>query len=184
MMISFDEFHYMLLNSSTMEPLKQVYRHSRHSDLSILTGTQTIEEFFTENDEGRKQLTNSSKELLGLMSVKIWHYLKEMNDEWARELDMTPQEQQHIVDADTGEPTAQALLQVDKEGSFRLDVNFDDELNPREFAVNQYDPTDHGDDFLRYLSEYTDSNGHDVCEWTWNAPQTLRNGQSQADTED
>lgn len=174
MMIAFDEFHYMLLNSSTMEPLKQVYRHSRHSDLSILTGTQTIEEFFTENDDGQKQLTNSSKELLGLMSVKIWHFLKEMNDEWAAELNMTPQEQQHIVDADTGDPTAQALLEVDKEGSYRLDVNFSDDLNPREFAVNQYDPTDHGEDFLAYLSNYTDSNGHDVCEWTWSAPQPRR----------
>lgn len=178
MMIAFDEFHYMLLNASTMEPLKQVYRHSRHSDLSILTGTQTIKEFFTENDEGRKQLTKSADELIGLMSVKIWHYLKEMNDEWARELDMTNPEQQHIVNADTGTPTAQALMQVDKEGSFRLDVNFDDDLNPREFAVNQYDPTEHGDDFLRYLTEYTDSNGNDVCEWTWSAPQThRRNGQ-------
>lgn len=187
MMIAFDEFHYMLLNSSTMEPLKQVYRHSRHSDLSILTGTQTIEEFFTENDDGRKQLTNNSKELIGLMSVKIWHYLKEMDDQWASELDLTPPEQQHIIDADTGDPTAQALLQVDKEGSFRLDVNFSHELNPREFAVNQYDPTDddHADDFLRYLTEYSDGNGHDVCEWSWSAPKTLRtrNGQRQGDSE-
>jgi hypothetical protein len=178
MMIAFDEFHYMLMNSSTMEPLKQVYRHSRHSNLSILTGTQTVEEFFTKNDEGQKQLTNSSKELIDLMSVKIWHFLKNMNDEWADILGFTEREQKYISDADTGDPTAQALLEVDKEGSFPLDVKFDHELNPREFAVNQYDPTaeDHDKDFLKYLDDYTDENGHDVCEWTWTTPNGAPDG--------
>jgi len=170
MLFSIDEFHYMLHNSSSMETLKQVYRHSRHSDLSMITATQSVEEFFTENDEGEKQLTKSASQLTKLMSVKIWHYLEEMDEEWASEFGMSGAEQQYVEDASTGDPTAQALLQVEKEGSYPLDVNFSDELNPREFAANQYDPTDHGSDPLAYLDAYVDEAGQDVTEWSWSKP--------------
>jgi ERCC4-type nuclease len=168
MALGMDEFHYMLHNSSSLETLKQGYRHSRHSDLSMITATQSVKEFFTESDDGSgQQLTESASTLTKLMSVKIWHYLEEMNDEWASEFDMSEAEQQHIDDASTGDPTAQALLQTQKEGSYRLSVNFSDKLNPREFAMNQYDPTDHGADPLAYLDGYTDRDGRDVTEWTW-----------------
>src|SRR5699024_7412848 len=46
MAVAMDEFHYMLHNSSSLDTLKQGYRHSRHSDLSMITGTQSVEEFF------------------------------------------------------------------------------------------------------------------------------------------
>src|SRR5699024_2238748 len=164
------EFHYMLHNSSSLETLKQGYRHSRHSDLSMITGTQSVEEFFTENDSGEKQLTKSASQLTNLMSVKMWHFLEEMNDDWASEFDMSKAEQQHIDNASTGDPTAQALLQTQKKGRYRLDVNFTDKLNPREFAMNQYDPSDHGTDPLAHLDGYTDQNGHDVTEWSWAMP--------------
>ncbi len=172
MLFGIDEFHYMLRNSSSLETLKQLYRHSRHSELSILTATQSVDEFFTEKDDkDGKQLTASAKTLINLMSVKIFHFLKEMNDDHvAGEFDFSEAEQQYVVNADTGNPTAQALLQVDKEGSFALDVKFSDELNPREFAVNQFDPTDHGEDMLAYLDNYTDQNGNDVCDWSWTMP--------------
>src|SRR5699024_5857715 len=66
--------------------------------------------------------------------------------------------------------TAQALLQTQKKGSYRLDVNFSDKLNPREFAMNQYDPSDHGTDPLAHLDGYTDQAGRDVTEWSWAMP--------------
>jgi Cdc6-like AAA superfamily ATPase len=164
--LAMDEFHYMLQNSSSLETLKQAYRHSRHSDLSMITATQSVEEFFTKNDEGERQLTEDASTLTNLMSVKIWHYLEEMDDEWADEFDMTDAEQGHVEDADTGDPTAQALLQLQKGGSYRLSVDFSDKLTPREFAMNQYDPTDHGTNPLTYLDSYTDGAGRDVTEWT------------------
>jgi Cdc6-like AAA superfamily ATPase len=173
MALAMDEFHYMLQNSSSLETLKQAYRHSRHSDLSMITGTQSVEEFFTKNDEGERQLTEDASTLTNLMSVKIWHYLEEMDDEWAGEFDMTDAEQGHIEDADTGDPTAQALLQLQKGGSYRLDVDYTDKLTPREFAMNQYDPTDHGTKPLTYLDNYTDGKGRDATEWTWIDPEEI-----------
>ena len=59
---------------------------------------------------------------------------------------------------------------MEKEGSYPLDVNFSNELNPREFAANQYDPTDHGSDPLAYLDAYVDEAGQDVTEWSWSKP--------------
>ncbi|MGN8216352.1 helix-hairpin-helix domain-containing protein [Halococcus salifodinae] len=171
MALAMDEFHYMLHNSSSLETLKQGYRHSRHSDLSMITATQSVEEFFTESDDGSgQQLTETASTLTNLMSVKIWHYLEEMDDDWAGEFDMSESERQYIDDASTGDPTAQALLQTQKKGSYRLDVNFSDKLNPREFAMNQYDPTDHGPDPLAFLDGYTDRTGRDVTEWSWSMP--------------
>jgi ERCC4-type nuclease len=169
MALAMDEFHYMLHNSSSLETLKQAYRHSRHSDLSMITATQSVEEFFTKTEEGERQLTEDASTLTKLMSVKIWHYLEEMDDEWADEFDLTEAEQGHVEDADTGQPTAQALLTLQKGGSYRLAVDYTDKLTPREFAMNQYDPSeaDHGTDPLAYLDNYTDREGKDVTEWTW-----------------
>jgi ERCC4-type nuclease len=165
--LAMDEFHYMLQNSSSLETLKQAYRHSRHSDLSMITATQSVEEFFTKNDQGERQLTDDASTLTNLMSVKIWHYLEEMDDEWAGEFDMTDAEQEHVEDADTGDPTAQALLQLQKGGSYRLSVDFSDKLTPREFAMNQYDASEDETNPLAYLSDYSDRKGRDVTEWTW-----------------
>ena len=184
MALAMDEFHYMLHNSSSLETLKQGYRHSRHSDLSMITATQSVEEFFTESDDGGRQLTESASTLTNLMSVKIWHYLEEMNDDWASEFDMSKAEQQYIDDASTGDPTSQALLQTQKKGSYRLDVNFSDKLNPREFAMNQYDPTDHGSDPLAYLDGYTDRTGRDVTEWSWAMPTESDDDQSETELAD
>lgn len=169
MALAMDEFHYMLHNSSSLETLKQAYRHSRHSDLSMITATQSVEEFFTKNEEGERQLTDDASTLTKLMSVKIWHYLEEMDDEWADEFDLTKAEQGHVEDANTGQPTAQALLTLQKGGSYRLAVDYTDKLTPREFAMNQYDPTEaeHGTDPLAYLDDYTNRDGKDVTEWTW-----------------
>ncbi|GAA0464678.1 helix-hairpin-helix domain-containing protein (plasmid) [Halococcus dombrowskii] len=184
MALAMDEFHYMLHNSSSLETLKQGYRHSRHSDLSMITATQSVEEFFTESDDGGQQLTESASTLTNLMSVKIWHYLEEMNEDWAGEFDMSESEQQYIDDASTGDPTAQALLQTQKKGSYRMDVNFSDKLNPREFAMNQYDPTDHGSDPLSYLDGYTDRTGRDVTEWSWSMPTETDEQQTETELAD
>ena len=62
-----------------------------------------------------------------------------------------------------------------------MDVNFSDKLNPREFAMNQYDPTDHGSDPLAYLDGYTDRTGRDVTEWSWAMP--TESDESQSATE-
>jgi ERCC4-type nuclease len=167
MALAMDEFHYMLANSSSLETLKQAYRHSRHSDLSMITATQSVEEFFTKNDEGERQLTNNASQLTKLMSVKIWHYLEEMNEEWADEFDMTEAEKERIKKADKGDPTAQALLQLQGGESYRLSVDFSDQLTPREFAMNQYDVSDDDTNPLVHLSEYSDRKGRDVTEWTW-----------------
>lgn len=170
MQLGIDEFHYMFHNTTSIETLKRAYRYSRHSTLSVITSTQTVSEFYTENESGVKQLTDSAKELISMMSVKIFHYSDEMDKELAGEFDMSEAEYSYHKDASTGDPTAQALLQVEKEGSFKLDVNFDDELNPREFALNQYDPTDDGYGLYEYLANYTDADGEDPCEWTWEIP--------------
>ncbi|MFC6965129.1 hypothetical protein ACFQL7_27655 [Halocatena marina] len=45
-----------------------------------------------------------------------------------------------------------------------------DELNPRHFALYQHDPTKHGQDLQRYLTEYRDADGNDPCDWRWTYP--------------
>jgi hypothetical protein len=163
---AFDEARYMFSNTADLGFLRQIVRHSRHYNLSMLYSTQQMGDFFEKREDKDKEvIAESAKDILDNTSMKIFHYMKEMNDDWAEAFDLTDAQQTYIKDAEPGERHvgySEALLQVDREGSFPLRVEMDEDVNPREFAAYRYDPQEHGEDMAAYLRHHDD-----VCNWRW-----------------
>lgn len=163
---AFDEARYMFSNTADLGFLRQIVRHSRHYDLSMLYSTQQMGDFFEQHEEKDKQVvTDSAKDILDNTSMKIFHYMKEMDDDWGDAFDLTNAQQAYIKDASPGKRHAgysEALLQVDREGCFPLRVEMDESANPREFAAYRYDPQKHGENMAGFLRHH-----NDVCKWRW-----------------
>ena len=168
--VAIDEAHYLVDNSETLESLKQIMMHHRHYDMSLIFSTQEIGEFFG----GDGSLTSTGQKIFNNLATRIYHFSEELqkHPEWGESLQLKTRELNFIETADTGE----ALVQLDKEGTFPITVDMDDELNPREFAMNQFDPNDHGEDLREYLRGYRDDRGRDVCEWSWTDSYTRPTG--------
>lgn len=163
--IAIDESHYMFKHASNLGFFKQIIRHSRHHDLSVGFSTQTVSEFFADAGDEESGLTDNAEVILNNMSMQVFHYLSEMDAEWADELDLTTAEMQYIQEAEPGNEQlgySEGLLHVDKEGCFPIKVEMDNERNPKEFTVLKYDPGKHGEDFAAYLRD-----NNDVCDWGW-----------------
>lgn len=171
--MAMDESHYMLKNSSDLAFLKQAVRHSRHHDLSLMFSTQTVSEFFHSTEGGEDELTENAKVIIDHMSVKIYHYLQEMDEDWADELGLSKNEMEYIQDADPGNESrgySEALLSVNKEGSYPIRVEMHDSLNPKEFALIEYDPSDYDGSLTEYLQERiegTEDRASPETEWSW-----------------
>lgn len=167
-----DEFHYMLTNPRSADFFKRLHRHSRHWTLAVWLATQEFgdlfEEVTDENGNTTISLSKSAKVIFNNQAMQIYHYTKEMNPTWAEKLGLSERSEQFISNADSGKKGngyAQALLVVDEE-QYPLRVEMSDEINPRQFAIYQHDPTD--DPSLRaYLRDYADDRGRDVCNWRW-----------------
>jgi hypothetical protein len=164
--VSFDEARYMFQTSSNLGFLRQIVRHSRHYDLSMLFSTQQMGDFFEEKENEQEDvIKESAKDILDNTSMMLFHYLKEMNEDWAGEFGLTDAEHKFVKDAEPGERDvgyAEALLRVDREGGFPLRIEMDEAVNPREFALYRYDPQKHGEDLREYLRKHDD-----VCDWRW-----------------
>lgn len=163
---AFDEARYMFSNTADLGFLRQIVRHSRHYKLSMLYSTQQMGDFFEQHEDKDKQVVaESAKDILDNTSMKIFHWTKEMNDDWADGFDLSDSQQQFIKDASPGKRHtgySEALLQVDREGCFPLRVEMDESANPREFAAYRYDPQEHGEDMGAFLRHHDD-----VCRWRW-----------------
>lgn len=150
MMLAIDEAHYMLKNNANLESLKRAHRHSRHHDLSIGLATHTLSEFFADTGD-ETALTETAEVIFNNQSAQIFHYLEEMDAEWAGELDLTPDEMAFIKEADPGKYAdgySQALLRRQKKGCYPMRVRMDEDLNPREFAVLDFESGDYDDEVL------------------------------------
>ncbi|WP_049998853.1 helix-hairpin-helix domain-containing protein [Halococcus sediminicola] len=162
---AFDEAHYMFSNTADLRFLRQIVRHSRHYDLSMIFSTQQMGDFFEEREDEGETVKESAKDIIDNTSMTLFHYLKEMNSTWGKAFDLSEAEQKFIKDAEPGEREigyAEALLQIDREGCFPLRVEMDEDVNPREFALYRYDPQKHGEDMAAYLRHHDD-----VCNWRW-----------------
>lgn len=166
--MAIDEFHYMLKNPRAAEFFEQTHLHSRHWDLAVWLSTQEIGHLFEKNDKGDIGLTDTAQSIFNNQAMQFYHYTKEMNDAWAGELDLSDRSHEYIDNAAMGRKTdgySQALFVV--EGTeYPLRIEMSDELNPRQFALYQHDPTSHPP-LREYLANYTDSNGNDPCNWRW-----------------
>lgn len=132
-LLAIDEAHYLMNDAQSLEYLTHVVRHSRHHNLSINFITQTIEEFF-EHEEAEKIAQNTSLKLFQRIATGI-------PDDIADILDLSPQEQHHIKEAQAGKAEngfAEALVGVEDKGYYPLQVL------PSEFELEvlNYEPKD------------------------------------------
>lgn len=169
-MFGIDEFHDMLKNPKSSQFFEQTHRHSRHWNLGVWVATQEVGDLFQRNSETNNlELTNSAQVMKNQQSMEIYHFTEEMNPEWAETLGLSQKSGRYIADADSGKKTegyAQALLAVDSE-EYPIRVEMSDDLNPRRFAIYQYDPEKHGESLRKYLEGYRDADGNDPCNWGW-----------------
>jgi hypothetical protein len=132
-----DEARYIMKDSTNLSFLEQAVRHSRHYDLSIQFITQTIDEFFAQEE---------SEAIADNCSLKLLHRIEGMDDELADELDLTPRQKEYVATAMAGDDEAgysEALLGVADEGWYPIHVR----ANDFEKRVVDYDPND-GDELL------------------------------------
>ena len=157
-----DEAHYVTKHADNLAFLEQVLRHSRHHDISLIFSTQSITEFFERNEHGELQLRESASVLIDNMSILMFHHLDEMNTEVGAELGLNPREAKFVSDALPGSEKqgyAEMLLAVDEDGQrecYPQRVEMSRKANPVEFAIVDYEPSDHGPwhDYLKaYLGE-------------------------------
>jgi len=132
-----DEARYIMKDSTNLSFLEQAVRHSRHYDLSIQFITQTIDEFFAQDE---------SEAIADNCSLKLLHRIEGMDDELADELDLTPRQKEYVATAMAGDDEAgysEGLLGVADEGWFPIHVR----ANDFEKRVVDYNPDD-GDELL------------------------------------
>lgn len=167
-----DEFHYMLSNPRSAGFFKRLHRHARHWGEWIMLATQEIGDMFEtstkEDGSTEVSLSESAEVIYNNQAMQLYHHTKEMNPTWAEILDLSPRSQQYIRNADMGKKSdgySQALFVVD-EDQYPLRIEMSDDINPRQFAVYQHDPTDHPPT-KEFLANYTDAQGRDPCNWGW-----------------
>jgi hypothetical protein len=138
-----DEAHKIFKNSENLTFFEEVFRHSRHFDLSIQLISQTLEEFY--QNETTRAIANQCV-------VKYIHPLKGINREVAEEvLRFNDQHIEFIEQAERGEGDknyTEALIQIDDIGSVPLRIR----ATRDEAAVIDYDPTESWDDLTEPAS--------------------------------
>ncbi|MFB6284017.1 MAG: VirB4 family type IV secretion system protein [Halobacteria archaeon] len=125
-----DEARYIMKDASNLAFLEQAVRHSRHYDLSIQFITQTVDEFFAQDE---------SEAIADNCSIKLLQRIEGMDEELGDELDLTPQQQNYVRNAMAGDEEAgysEALLGVAGEGWYPIHVR----ANDLETAIIDYDP--------------------------------------------
>ncbi|MDY7080990.1 MAG: type IV secretory system conjugative DNA transfer family protein [Halobacteria archaeon] len=115
-----DEARYIMKDASNLAFLEQAVRHSRHYDLSIQFITQTIDEFFAQDE---------SEAIADNCSLKLLHRVEGMDEELADELDLTGQQMDYVRTAMAGDEEAgysEGLLGVADEGWYPIHVRAND----------------------------------------------------------
>lgn len=110
--IPMDEFHY-LLDEDRMDLgfMDLLFRHMRHHDIFPWIMTQGLEEF-TEHPEG--------KSILDMLTVKQFHAIRQLDEDWADELDMDDEVLEAVKDLQAGsEEVGYSPAVVDIEGEWR-----------------------------------------------------------------
>jgi type IV secretory pathway VirB4 component len=103
------EARYLMKDGETLQYLGTIFRHHRHHDLSIRLVTQTIDELFQHD---------VSKMVLDQCTIKQFHKLDGMDEEWANEFGLNYAQVRYVQDAVLGNDDhgySQALVGVDGE---------------------------------------------------------------------
>jgi hypothetical protein len=91
--IAMDEFRYLLNDAMDLNFLNTLYRHQRHHQISPWLMTQTLGEFLD---------TAQGKQILNLQSIRQFHNIDEMDDEWRKDLNMSKKAMEAVQRAAPG----------------------------------------------------------------------------------
>ncbi len=149
-MILIDEAQYLTKHADNLTFLEQVVRHSRHYDLSLLFSTQSISEFYAKDDEGTSALKSQAEVIFNNSSMMCFHHLDDMTPEFGSEIGLNAEEATFVNSALPGDKDrgySEMLLAVDEDGTRecypqRVEMSMD--VNPVEFSIVDYEPSDHG----------------------------------------
>jgi hypothetical protein len=137
--LTIDESHKIMSDSGIVGGLEEMFRHSRHFDLSINLISQTPEEFYA---------TETAKTISKQCTIKRFHRVDKLDTDVAEDiLDMNQQEINYIENAEMGEGNkdfSQALLQIsDEDMSIPLRIY----ATKDEKMIIGYDPTENVEDY-------------------------------------
>lgn len=119
-LFAIDEAHYLLKNRENLDYIQQIIRHSRHVDMRMVLASQTLEEFYTNED---------TRTIANQCSVKVFHKLTGLSDGLADELDLSQEQADFVRHAAAGDEDlgfSEALVQVKEEGEYPLQVQVHD----------------------------------------------------------
>lgn len=139
--LTIDEAHKIMGDKSLTSGLEEMFRHSRHFDLSINLISQTPEEFYS---------TETARAIANQCTIKRFHRVDHIDGDLAEDtLDMNPSEINYIEDAEMGEGDkdySQALLTIsdeDRSLPLRIKATRDEQM------IIDYDPTENIEDFTQ-----------------------------------
>ena len=133
--IAMDEFRYLMNESMNLSFLNTLYRHQRHHEISPWLMTQTLGEFL---DDPR------GEQILNLQTIRQFHNIDEMNDEWRKQLNMPVKAMEAIQQAAPGSRDrgfSDTVIEID--GEWReAEVH----VPPKLMQIIEWDPSDKGTD--------------------------------------
>lgn len=137
--LTIDEAHKLMRDSAITGGLEEMFRHSRHFDLSINLISQTPEEFYA---------TDTARTIAKQCTIKRFHRVDKLDEDVAKDvLDMNDNEIHYIENAEMGKGDkdySQALLRVsDEDRSIPLQIR----ATKTEAMVIDYDPAEDVRDF-------------------------------------
>lgn len=119
-LFAIDEAHYLLKNQDNLDYIQQIIRHSRHVDMRMVLASQTLEEFYSNED---------TRTIANQCSIKVFHKLSGLSDELAEELDLSQDQTDFIRHAAAGDEDlgfSEALVQIKEVGEYPLQVQVHD----------------------------------------------------------
>lgn len=118
-MLVIDEAHYLLKNKDNLGYITQIVRHSRHVDMRLVFASQTLDEFYANED---------AKTITSQCSIKMLHKLSGLDKEIAEELGLTENQYDFVKNASAGDEElgySEALVSVKEKGEYPLQVRSD-----------------------------------------------------------
>lgn len=131
LVLAMDEFRYLMNESMDLDFLQTLYRHQRHHEISPWLMTQTLGEFL-EHPKGQQ--------ILNLQTIRMFHSIDEMNDDWRKKLNMPVKAMEAIKRAAPGSRErgfSDTIIEID--GQWReAEVH----VPPKLMEIIEWDPSE------------------------------------------
>lgn len=137
--LTLDEAHKLMGDESITGGLEELFRHSRHFDISINMLSQTPEEFYS---------TETAETIAKQCTIKRFHRVDKLNEDFAKQkLDLNNREIKFIENAEEGKGDkdySEALLKIqdeDRSIPLRIEATRDEQI------IIDYDPSEQVNEF-------------------------------------